>query len=238
MKEKVAIILQSFGVGDCIWSQAIAHYFIEQGYRILWPVRKQFVGALNRAYPDILFIDIAFIHIDFNFVRNCDCNGTKIVSLFNGDSTLRVPYNQVMQAKYMMYGLEWGTWKNKAMWVRDMDKELKLFSSLGLKKGEIYNLVNKTWNTESTGKIDIKDPIGWNVEMKPVEGYSLFDWAFVIENAANIHTVSTSILYILEVLNLQANEIHFYPRLPHEKDFKNVKFLFTKNYILHEEELK
>jgi len=232
MGEKTAIILQSFGIGDCIWTQTIAQYFIKEGYKVLWPVRNQFVAGLNRAYPQIFFIDISFLHLDFNYVRQCELNGTRIVPLFNGDNILRVPYNQVMQAKYMMCGLDWTMWKQNAMWQRSEKKETELFLALGLIEGQRYNLINKTWNTESTGKIEIEEPAGLNVEMRTIPGYSLFDWAKVIEQAQNIHTVSTSIVYMLEMLNLQAKEVHLYPRLP-EKDFKNVEFLFTKDYILH-----
>ena len=55
-----------------------------------------------------------------------------------------------------------------------------------------------------------------------------------IENAEVINVVSSSVLYMIETLNLKAREVHIYPRLPYEKDLTPIKQFVNPNFILHE----
>ena len=59
------------------------------------------------------------------------------------------------------------------------------------------------------------------------------DWGRVIENASAMHTVGTSINYIIELLPTKARQIHLYPRIPQEKNFDNYDYLLSKDYIFH-----
>jgi hypothetical protein len=63
-----------------------------------------------------------------------------------------------------------------------------------------------------------------------MEGYSLFDWAAVMEQAVEIHTVSTSIIYLLELLHLRA---HIYIRRPDERSHSYYDYLLEQKHILH-----
>jgi hypothetical protein len=93
--------------------------------------------------------------------------------------------------------------------------------------------VNKYFGSFSQLEADIQAntdlPI---IEMRTIPGYSLFDWAAVIEKADQVHTVSTSIIYILEQLELGQKPIHLYLRKPIEQDFRNVDYILTSNYYL------
>ena len=115
-----------------------------------------------------------------------------------------------------------------------MDKENALMEHLGITQNSIYTFVNKRdasnekrrIETEETGELPI-------IEMENIEGYSLFDWTSVILNATEIHTVSTSLLFMFEMLPITC-PIHLYVRKPMEKDFSFVDYIFTRDYILHD----
>lgn len=223
---------QYFGLGDVIFEQTIVRAF---GEKILWPVEAQFVDGLNRAYPDITFINRKALNIDYERKGEYIQDGMKVLPLRWADSIMKVPYTDCMKSKYMLYGMHWQDWKINAMWTRNEEREGSIWNHLGIDQYNPYNLVNSTFGSESQLNlpisIDNSLPI---VTMRTIQGFSLFDWAQVIERATCIHTVSTSIIYLLEQLTLEAKEIHIYPRRPIEQDLKCVDYLLTShNYTLH-----
>ena len=51
------------------------------------------------------------------------------------------------------------------------------------------------------------------VNLAYIEGFTLLDWGKVIESASEIHTVSTSLIYMIEVLYKKPMQnIHIYQR--------------------------
>jgi len=224
--------IQRWGIGDIIFEMTLVKAFNEP---IMWVVELSFLEGLKRAYPDIQFTHLPNLPLGYDDQRREDYRvGTNhFLPLRWADVMLNLPYMHCMKAKYLLYGLDWQDWKRDAMFQRDKEQETRLQTVLGIRSGEPYNLINRTFRTNNTGKADILYYNGLrNIEMSTLEGFSLFDWAAIIENATEIHTVSTSIIYILELLELKI-PIHLYPRLPDEGDFKNVDYLFTKPYILH-----
>ncbi len=145
------------------------------------------------------------------------------------DVMLNVPYTMCMKAKYMLYSLDWKAWKVRAAWYRDIERETALQTKVGIIPGKPYKLINRHFRSNNSGIAEIKEQ---GIEMRNVSGFSLFDWCSILEDATEIHTVSTSIIYLLELLDLKM-PIHLYERLPDENHFKNVDYLFTKPYILH-----
>lgn len=231
---KPILILQAFGLGDCIWSQGIAHHFIQKGHHVIWPVKPQFVDGLQRAYPKIIWVsDEAVKSHYFDIKEMVEVDGMIIAPIRWSDSYMKVPYMYVMKSKYDMYGLDWKIWKNHALWRNDHEKQSELLNVLGIKYGEEFVLVNRTFGTDSQLKVDINVQNVRVVEMRNIPSFSLFDWFSVMNIAKEIHTVSTSIIYMLEMIPY-AKPIHLYVRKPIEKDFSFVKFMFTKPYILHE----
>jgi hypothetical protein len=132
-----------------------------------------------------------------------------------------------MKAKYEMYKMNYQDWKRDVMWKRDADKENELFDLLNLKPNE-YVLKNVTFMSNLNQKIQI-DIEG--IEMKVIPGFSLFDWAKVFENAKEIHTVSTSILYILDLLD--TCPVNVYLRKPMETSHINYQYIFTDNKFIY-----
>lgn len=205
---------------------------MDAGYHILWPVMPQFVEGLTRAYPQIEFTDYTkATGVDFNAKVQKVINGMLHVPIRWSVDIMNVPYSQCMKSKYDMYGYDWQDWRKHGKWLRDGLKELQLRQSLGLKDGDEYVLVNPYYRSDSSGVVALPS-FKKTIHMRGIPGYSLFDWQPIIEGAKEIHTVSTALLYVLELLDLK-QPIHLYKRVPEENSFDNVQFLFSKPYILH-----
>lgn len=231
--------LQSFGIGDCIFTAALGKHWVEQGDRVIWGVEPHFVEALNRAYPFITYVDKRILSIDYNVkVRMPYADGI-IEPIRWSDSIMKVPYWQVMRAKYDMYGLDFNMWRDVKP-QRYLDKEYELANKLGITldgygNPNKYNLISPYYgsNSQFIAPIEVNNGLP-NIYMNSIERYSIFDWQVVIENAFTIHAVSSSIVYLLELLSLNATEVHLYPRHM-EKDtwWKNIEYLTTKKYEIH-----
>jgi len=218
-------------LGDAIWSQTLIKE-LSNGKPIIWGTEWQFVEGLQRAYPDVFWIDVNALNKEYQqFMLDCIIGGCRVIPIGHSSTIMKVPYKQVMRAKYDCYGYDWNIWR-QTMYQRDMDREMKLASLLNLPKE--YNLINTRFRSNESGIVPVEVNNGLpNIVMDSYQGFSLFDWSWIIENATTIHTVSTSILFIMELLTLKAREIHLYARRPDEKNFENVEYLFTKPYICH-----
>lgn len=193
----ITIISQPFGIGDIIFCQTLAHRF----ERVLWPVEGRFLAGLRRAYPypSINFVDSGQYSKELRVrVRGKRMSGKTIVPLRFSDTIMNVPYKDVMRAKYDMFGLDYHTWPDYAMPTRDRIAEDELKLLVGA-VGE-YHLINNFWGNGN--RVSIPETNMKTVFMRPVEGYSLFDWMGVMEGAAKISTVSTSVLFLLFLLDL------------------------------------
>jgi hypothetical protein len=225
--------LQYFGIGDVIFTQTLVST-IAQGDKILWPVLPHFVEGLNRAYPDITFMDYRHVNVNYNCKSDIEIGETRLLPIRWADSLMKVPYDQCMRAKYDLYGLDWQQWKNKAAWQNDVKRQMELVQHLGLDLTEPFCLVNNTFGSESRHKVSIMQKSGIkHVVMSTIEGFSLFDWTGIMQYATEIHTVSSSIIYLLEMMELKAKEIHIYKREPIEKNHDNYSYILQKhNYNL------
>ena len=231
----IVIPNQWFGLGDIIFEHTLIRELVTNEDRVIWPVSSVLTEGLNRAYPDFTFVDMNLLRLNIERKEEFEINGMRVLPLRYADYILQLPYHMCMKAKYMLYGKNWEDWKRQAMWRRDPAREQALYDALGLKEGEQYNLINKYFRTDFSGIAEINIGNGLrNIEMQAYQGFSLFDWAKVIEEATQIHTVSTSIIYILELLQLKALQVDLYLRKPDEKDFRNVDYILQSHkYVQH-----
>lgn len=235
---------QFFGLGDQMFTISLLKQLCEAGDNILYPVMPQNVEGLQRVYPDVTFVDYRLLNINYENKQEVKTLTYRTLPIRYADQIMRVDYSHCMRAKYDMYGLDYNTWRDvKPM--RD-GKESELLGDMIIQYGldlyredgyvEPYNLTSPYYGSNSQFKLDIKPDNGLpNVYMSSVPGYSLFDWQLLIENATTIHAVSSSIVYLLELLDLRATEVHLYPR-HHEPNtwLKNIEYLLTKKYITHD----
>ena len=228
------VVLQPHGLGDHIFCMSLV-YQIADRQEIIWPVLEHFIPGLRFAYPEINWIPTGLLGLQIeNHKRIGQVNGHTIAPIRWADQLTRKPYKDCMRSKYDLYGLDWNTWKDFD-YKRDLMKEKTLFNQvLGLRENEPYRLINRRFTSLETKSVAIPHSKEIrNIEMQSFEGFSLFDWSMVIAKATEIHTVSTSLLYLFEMLPLCAEEVHLYCRKPDETNFENVEYIFTKNYKLH-----
>ena len=232
------IPLQSWGIGDIIFTQTLVHR-IADGRPIVWPVLQHFVEGLNRAYPHITFVDQQTFQIDYDRKDQYEFEHPKlgrctVLPLRWSDVILKVPYNDCMRAKYDLYGMDFEDWREHAKWLRDGLKELELNKMQHLQKEQPYTFVNGIFGSECRLTVKIPENEGAQVFMTVKPGYSLFDWQTLIQNSSCIHTVNTSIIYLLEMLDLKAPEIHLYQRSIPGQTFDNISYLLKKHrYVFH-----
>lgn len=231
--KKTALFLQSFGLGDCIFAHGIAVWLIKQGYKVIWPVKSDFVDGLQRAYPLVQWMpDVLFNPNIFNIKQDVVINGVRIIPIRWADSLLGVPSRQWMRAKYDYYGLDWNGWRTYRP-ARRKSRELSLAKHMGVDLEKPFNLVNKTYRSDFGGNVNIKIENDYpTYEIKIREGYSLFDYSLLIEEATEIHVANSSVLYLLELLDYKGIA-HIYARPEEGGGFPYVDYIMTKPYVLH-----
>lgn len=233
--KNLIIINQFFGIGDVLFCIEIARKYIRAGHKVVWAIEPHYLN-IAKHFPEINFMDKNLLDIDYSNRKQVDGDGYTIIPLRFSDSIMKVPYKDCMKSKYLMFNMDWKEWRKlENSWVRDSKSEDKLFELLGIKPNERYCVVNMQF-TNGGGK-SIHLPLNRDmktVEMSMIPGFSLLDWAKVLEYASEIHTVSTSIIYLLEMINSRATNIHIYKRKPIEKNHDNYSYILTNrhNYIL------
>jgi hypothetical protein len=222
-------IHQPAGLGDILFCQKIAYKLIEHGHEVYWPmdkytwvndyIKKEGLSWSSSPEPTLSLV----------LKHSIESNH---------------PYD-IMTCKYDMIGktlnhlspelhsIDWTDWVDYLKIERNTEKEDRLFYEvLGLKDGDKYVLTNKMYGVnQSRGDVgkSIIDKSLRIIELGFINGYTLFDWCKVLENASEIHTVDTSINYVIETLELKANNLCLYPRHP-DHILKCLGKLFKKNW--------
>lgn len=228
---------QFFGLGDCIFIQSLLKQ-VAEGNKILYPVLPQFIDGLQSAYPDVTFIDYRLLNINYESKQEVKTLNHRILPIRYANEIMRVDYSQCMSSKYSLYGIDFNTWRDVKPQRNKREGELLASLNIGTDMNGLlnkFNLISPYYGSNSQFKLDIEPDNGLpNVYMSSIPGYSLFDWQLVIERATNIYAVSSSIVYLLELLDLKADEVHLYGR-HHERDtwYKNIEYLLTKPYEIH-----
>jgi hypothetical protein len=223
--EKICLIQQEAGIGDVFFAQNIAKKYINQGYRVIWPLLP-FVYSIQN-----YFGDNGIEYYDNSKKYPYDEIFKQYVSkkqYFYDDNLVFLPIGisphliggKVMQSKYTICGLDYKTWKNNISIKRNFEKENNLFKDLNLTHDENYCLVNENFVTPPDIQYKNVSSVFENldnknlkyVNMKLLSNYSVFDWCGVIENANYIVTVDTCIMYFMEFLNLKSKKNYCFPR--------------------------
>ena len=231
---KTCIIKQPAGLGDILFCQKIATKLQQQGYEITWPVLPSLLW-IQEYIKGIDFIDITQTNYPFwHHTVPTDLGDNNIfVPLQTADQ--HYPEICMMDAKYKLCNLNMSDWANYLKFDRNVNREKQLFERYSLPQK--YIVINKNYGTlphsatcvhmESLSNSELP-----SIQLTPVEGFSLFDWLYIIENCEEFHTVDTSIMYIIESLQHIKCKLFCYSRF-NPPDFRNVTHLFKKewNYI-------
>jgi len=235
--------MQPAGAGDILFEQSIAQDFVDEGFKVIWPVETVY-ASLSKHFPNIAMVDKSLISIDYESMEDHEVNGARIIPMRFTDRIMKLPYVDCMKSKYMYLEKDWTKWKENCKIVRDAEAEKRLYYEvLKLKDGENYNFISEQFMTGGKLVNQIKVENGMkNVYMTFVPGYTLIDWLMVMERATTIHAISSSWLYLFELYQMKAHQhdqIHLYVRRPVEHNHDNYKYLLSKTgYVLMPMELR
>jgi len=221
------IILNQFnGLGDILFTVPLARHFIGQGEVVVYPYDPVY-GNIGWHFPDIGFLPKENLNLDYEEEAEYMLGSCHVFPLRFADEELANNPN-TMRAKYDMFGLDYKMWRTLT-WKRG-EAEKWLYERLNPENKE-YIIVNKNWH-HTNKKLDLKIPSRVKViEMETIGGYTMLDWGYLFEHAKEIHTVGTSIVYMLEMMDIKG-DVHLYRR-PHEKGFENYDYLLEKKYTFH-----
>src|SRR5689334_3953907 len=106
----------------------IINHFVDQGYKVIWPVMQQFVEGNNRAYPQATFVpQNMFDQKLFQIKEDKIVDGVRIIPIRWSDQILKQPSKYWMKTKYMLYGLDYTKWKDGAEYMRSEERERRLY---------------------------------------------------------------------------------------------------------------
>jgi hypothetical protein len=218
--DKICLIYQPAGIGDIFYSLGIANHYKKQGYRIIWPVVKEILDLQNYI-KDVEFYDWQneFPKKEYYYNDNLNIIQTKEFVFLPLHRATDILGGLVMPSKYKL-------------------KEDTLYTNmLGLAENEQYILVNQNFVTPPrTMKFPIKLDTEYKmVPMNYIEGYSVLDWAKVLENASGIVTIDTCIQYMIDKLNTKAEFYYCYLRNNYGT-YHQIKNLFTTPWIFLDSE--
>lgn len=243
MSNKIGLIYQPCGLGDILFLQKIAWHMKNLGYEVYWPVVHE-LKWLNDYIKDFHFISWDDVntklsgpplpdHVTFPFKEYYLPNNVTSITdeLFFFQGFLNV--KPIMAGKYDSVKIDWSDWRDYILFERNIDKENELYYNvLKLLDDEPYTLVNKSYGTrprifKSDKLNNLKSKIK-TIDMQVIEGFSLFDWYKVIENAKEIYMIETSLNYLMESPQLfdivKNKELYLYHRFD---DFTHVQYLFN-----------
>lgn len=220
------IINQPFGIGDILFlSPLVTQLDVEH---IIWPVVDHYYWIKDYIkINNLLFIKSS----EFN-----SSNYKEYVEVPLQHAHLLVPQaKDCMQAKYMLLEANPELWRT-LNFNRNHEKENQLKKYLNIPPEDKFIFVNNNFaGPEYNYKVDIHPQTNLKIIYQEyIEGFTLLDWCGVLEQAKEIHTVSTSLFFVIEALRLEKTLLHLYPRKPLDKDLSPIKTLINNKWICHE----
>jgi len=238
---KPCLIYQPLGLGDIIWILPIVDTIINSGYDVYYPVGDVYYDMVSEyIQKDNLF----WVRENENFPLKKYYGKSEVV---DNDDELYLPIRyadryfpncSTMIAKYYFLSVPIGDWRKSFSLNRNIEREEKLIQTYDLTSN--YVLVNKSFGTEYQDrdlKIESDRKVHYmNVEQDKSNGFHLFDWVLALEKAKEIHTVETSLCFLVDKYCLN-NEIHIYEkRKEHEENtfYRHINLVFRNPNWIYE----
>lgn len=205
---KNCLIYQPCGLGDIIWLQPIVDKFIKLGYTVHFPVIDLYYEMLKNQ----LCKNNLIWHKETDDFPFKNFYGTQKV--MEDQNNLYLPLSfanyylnncSTMISKYYFTNTPVTNWHNSFDIKRNYDKEQKLIEVYGIDITKPYSLINMVYGTppnhrSRTTQINLNTNkiVSMSFEKDQEHDFNLFDWIGVIEKAHEIHTVETSICYLID----------------------------------------
>jgi len=238
---KTGLIRQPAGIGDIFFTQKIANLLISKKrcHNIIWPVSSEYaylndyIGTDNIVYvdenTDFEYKDIYLSSINTLYEQK----DVLYVPLQHADQTVTLPDCRAHgHIKYKFCNnLSHSDWKHYFNFRRNFNRENKLIDKLQINIKEKYNLINSNYGSPPAfkSKKDIHPNNNYlNIHMDFIKDIHLFDWLKIAENAQEIHTMETSLCYLLEKINL--TNVFMYSKYTAESGIKDNFGYIKENY--------
>ena len=238
--EKVCLLKQSIGIGDILFLQTAARKYLAEGFKVIWPIRKDIIWLKNYLVDKTTDNDIMFYSHDDDYPYK---------HIYGQDETINTPnfvfydlasahYNctterRIMAAKYAIQGFDYREWRDNFKFERLSQKEDELYYDvLGLRDDERYVFWNNLCSVD-TRVSDVIPPPSFEervVKLQYVDGFTLFDWCKVMEKATKVHVINTSINYIIDMLDTNYEEYVIYSHFP--ANVPEINYLFKTPHVM------
>jgi hypothetical protein len=236
--EKICLVKQPAGAGDIFFCQKIAKIIQEntEYKKIIWPVAEEY-SYFNEymGNENLLFVKETE---DFPQKSMFYSNITEVIS---NDNFMYVPLESASRVlgrcschnnpiadchmKYNFMNMDHSDWDNYFSFTRNFEREKQLIDKIGIDINQPFNLINHNFGTYPDYKIRPIDHFinnsYQNLYMNFIPGARLFDWLGIFEKASEIHTIATSVGFILKKINVK--NVYIYSKETPNDDFSYVK---------------
>ena len=216
MQTKTCLIYQPLGLGDIIWVQKIVDVIISEGYTVYYPVGNQYYDMISQY---IKKENLIWKRESEDFPLKQHYGQGKV---FQTSDELYLPLSfadrylpecPTMISKYHFVSIPISDYRKHYELDRNYEREQKLIDTYGL-NGD-YILQNRSFGTDSQDRqFDLDTNLRvhtMNIDQDKENGFHLFDWIGALQNAREIHTVETSLCYLIDKYCTE-NELHMYEK--------------------------
>jgi len=238
---KTCLIYQPLGLGDIFWVQQIIDTIITDGYLVYYPVGEVYYEIVSKYITKKNLVWVRETD-DFPLKEhygqiNVHQNSNELyLPLSYADKY--IPNSSVMASKYYFLSIPIGDYRKHFKINRNYERENKLIQEYGL--FDDYILVNNSFGTEAQ-KRDMVIQSNLKVHYMDIEqdrnnGFNIFDWIMALENAQEIHTVETSLCYLIDKYCLN-NKIHMYEKRTSSQPntyYNNVNLVYRNSNWVYE----
>ena len=220
-------VKQAFGLGDILFLSPLIQQLEKYGNveEIYWKIKDEYYWVIDY----LEFYKVTFIkesNNNFPFENFQILNFEQSFHIVGG--------RDCMSSKYNLVKAPLEIWRNISF-KRNFEKEAELLQRLNISENEEFIFVNNNF-ADPNLKYSTNINVGTNlriITLEYLEGFTLLDWCGVLEQAKEIHTVSTSLYFVIEGIG-RTEGLHLYPRKPFDKDFSPIISLLHPKWQLHD----
>ena len=229
MNEKTCTINQPAGIGDVFFTQAVSDEWISKGYDIVWPLVPQYAWAVDHIEKK----NVTFCSTEDDFEMK-DVYGDHRWIESENRNNIYIPLSYadryitdlgVMDAKLVFCNVTCEDWRNHITLLRNEDRENDLIKHLNINGEDDFTFLNRNYGTPPGMQKRQGMHVGGKVvEMEVIDGFNIFDWIGIMMKAKEIHTIGTSICYLIDYFEdiIKPEKLVIYNR-PEDSGFEHLK---------------
>jgi len=214
------LINQPVGLGDIIYCQPIADWFIQQGYEVYWPVKNVYLEQVRTYMPKDHLHWVAESdnfplkeYYEQDYPDKVATPDMQQYYLPLTHSYRHHPSCSVMMSKYYFASVPLVDWREHLIIQRNKEREQRLIDTYHLTGNFI--IVNDLYGTwpdskhawmnwkkyEDLDRFDAPLVHQMDPQVDHAHGFTLFDWIGAFQKAQSIHTVNTSVSYLVDAFS-------------------------------------